>query len=342
MRKGPETIIWLITGRCNLNCKHCYAYPYRFENELRTDEVIKVLREAADVGVEYIQYTGGDPLLRKDIMDILKYTLDLGIETSVFTNATLVNNEVASKLSRLDVEVFTSIDGYDKRTYELIRGLGTWDKFVEGVKKLVDSGVYVHMNITICELNWRFIDRVILKALELGASSISLIPAMPSGNALRFKTYVTSEHFEEAVKKAIDLVEEIGLFSISIWCAPFVGIISGSKYVHYGNCRDWDVMDISPSGRVLLCDVLNKEVCNVMDVGVARAWEILNQNTVIRRIKNPKLRPPCSNCSFSTYCRGGCFARAYIMFNDYEAPDPLCPRVRSFMRVSKDMRRVGL
>ena len=100
-------------------------------------------------------------------------------------------------------------------------------------------------------------------------------------------------------------------------------------------------MDVSPSGRVLLCDVLNIEVCNVKEVGVKNAWRILNQTPVISKIKSPSLKAPCNSCSFSTYCRGGCFARAYILLKDYEAPDPLCPRVNSYLRRSKDIMKVG-
>ena len=85
MSMPPETLIWIITGRCNLQCKHCYATAYREEIEIPQNRKLELIKEAADIGVEYIQYTGGEPLLVKDIFEILQYTKDCGIESSIFT-----------------------------------------------------------------------------------------------------------------------------------------------------------------------------------------------------------------------------------------------------------------
>ena len=330
MDEGPETIIWIVTSKCNLNCRHCYTLPYRFERDLNTSIVKKIIEEAADAGVEHIHYTGGEPLLRNDIFDILWHTIELGIDTSLFTNATLVNDEIAARLARTSVTIYTSIDGHNREVYESIRGLGTWSKFLRGVRELVEYGLYVHMNISVTELNWMYIDKIIRKAVELGASSVSLIPAMPAGNALKFNTYVRPEHFAKALIKADEVAKELGIY-VSIWCSPFTPIVVKSDRILFSNCRDWNVMDLSPSGRVLICDVLNIDVGRITELGVRGAWRKLRSNELIRRIENPKLeKEPCKSCPIKNLCRGGCYARAYIVSRSIDMPDPLCPRVANY------------
>ena len=330
MDEGPETIIWIVTSKCNLNCRHCYTLPYRFERDLNTSIVKKIIEEAADAGVEHIHYTGGEPLLRNDIFDILWHTIELGIDTSLFTNATLVNDEIAARLARTSVTIYTSIDGHNREVYESIRGLGTWSKFLRGVRELVEYGLYVHMNISVTELNWMYIDKIIRKAVELGASSVSLIPAMPAGNALKFNTYVRPEHFAKALIKADEVAKELGIY-VSIWCSPFTPIVVKSDRILFSNCRDWNVMDLSPSGRVLICDVLNIDVGRITELGVRGAWRKLRSNELIRRIENPKLeKEPCKSCPIKNLCRGGCYARTYIVSRSIDMPDPLCPRVANY------------
>ncbi len=269
-------------------------------------------------------------MLRNDIFDILKRTIELGIDISLFTNVTLVNDEIAARLARTGVTIYTSIDGHNREVYESIRGLGTWSKFLRGVRELVEYGLYVHMNISVTELNWMYIDKIIRKAVELGASSVSLIPAMPAGNALKFNTYVRPEHFAKALIKADEVAKELGIY-VSIWCSPFTPIVVKSDRILFSNCRDWNVMDLSPSGRVLICDVLNIDVGRITELGVRGAWRKLRSNELIRRIENPKLeKEPCKSCPIKNLCRGGCYARAYIVSRSIDMPDPLCPRVANY------------
>ncbi len=322
-----ESIIWIVTGRCNLCCKHCYATPYRSEPELGREAALKLAEEIAEAGVKYINFTGGEPLLRSDIFELLERCIDLGIDVSIFTNMLLVNDEVARKLARLDVYTLTSLDGHRKEVFELIRGHGTWGRFLEGLSKAREAGLELHINISVTEVNWLHIDKVIGKAIELGASSISLIPSMPVGNALKNKVYVTADHFKYAIEAAARKAEELGI-EIAVWCAPFVGLVSKSKFIVYGNCRSWGVMDISPSGKALLCDILNIKVADVIKEGVLSAWRYLTTGELGRIIHEPRIKEPCRSCPQLSKCLGGCYARAYVVFKDLESPDPLCPSVR--------------
>jgi len=324
--EAPNDIIWLITGRCNLNCIHCYANTYRNEEELDTIEVLKIVEDAAKVGVEHVHYTGGEPLIRRDMIQILKETIDLGLYATLFTNLTAIKPDVAKELGKLGIVIYTSMDGHNKELYEMHRGKGTWNRFLKGFSLVKKEGLHIHVNISITELNWNYAGDVVSKAIEIGAESVSIIPAMPSGNAMKNNVYVRSEHFVKALEDVNAKARELGI-TIWVWCAPFVGAILRSPYIKYGNCRYWDVMDISPSGRVILCDVLNYEICNVKELGIRRAWHTLKEHPLMKKIMRPNLKEPCNKCPFSNYCKGGCYARAYIKYGSIEMPDPLCPIV---------------
>jgi len=327
---GPTDLVWIITSKCNLNCLHCYASLYRGELELDFNSIVKIIDGAVEAGVEHINFTGGDPILRSDIFDILKYCVDVGVEPSLFTNLTLINDEMALKLSKLDVYVLTSIDGFSKETYEGIRGLSTWERFIDGVRRIISHGIEVHVNISVNALNYGYVDKILEKALDLGFQSFSMIPTIPSGRAFTNILYIDSERFVEAVKLAAVKVEELGI-SLSVWCAPFTGIIVDSSKIRFGCCRRWKVMDVTPSGRIVLCDVLNIGISNVNDFSVKEAWMRFLGNPMVKIVRNPKPGNPCDKCDFWGNCMGGCYARAYILTGSIENPDPLCPKVSGLL-----------
>jgi len=326
----PSSIIWIITGRCNLNCKHCYTTVYRTEKELPKEKVFKILEDAAELGVKHVHYTGGEPLLVKHIFDFLSYAKDLGMEASLFTNLTLLGSKIAEKLYKLEARVYASIDGPNREIYEKIRGQGTWDRMLKGIHALIKAGILPHINIAITELNWKQVRETITFSLALGAYSVSIIPSMPTGAALKNKVYVSPSHYREAILQAAEIAEELRT-PISVWCTPFLEAITNSPYLFYGNCRKWDVIDITPSGRIVLCDILNIEVAKI-DSELKNAYLEMLNNPLYNRVVYPQLKPPCTSCSLSSKCTGGCYARAYIVNGELNSPDPLCPKTASFYK----------
>ena len=318
---GPESLIWIITGRCNLRCPYCYAEQYISDKELGAKEVIGVLEEAADTGVRHVQFTGGEPLLRGDIIDILEAATRLGLEASIFTNMTLMNNRVAARLAKLGVDVYTSLDG-PRDIYELIKGKGSWEHFLSGIRAVKTAGLWLHVNIPVSRLNFNRVGDAIRLAIDLGADSISLIPAMPSGRALRTKTFIKQDQFLRALRDAEQAAEELGI-EIAVWCAPFTRLLSWAKHLVASNCRDWLVMDIAPNGDVLLCDVTGIRVANVVRDGVLEAWRKLLEHPLMKAAM--KIPEECKDCAIRAWCRGGCYARALVKYNELPAPDPLCP-----------------
>jgi sulfatase maturation enzyme AslB (radical SAM superfamily) len=140
--------LWFNTGTlCNLTCKNCYiesspkndrlAYLSFDEFKVFVDESIQ-----NEMGTEEIGFTGGEPFMNKDILKMIKYSLDNGFKTLVLTNAMkpMMNNKKnLNKLNHLNLSIRVSIDHYDKDKHEQIRGPNSWEPMIEGLKWLSEN-----------------------------------------------------------------------------------------------------------------------------------------------------------------------------------------------------------
>lgn len=333
--RAPETIIWIVTHRCNLRCRHCYAVRYSNERELSEDNALKAVEIIADAGVEHLHITGGEPLLWPSLWRVLDAANTSGLETSLFTNATLLpmKPELATKIATHVTKVYTSLDGPSPEIHDIIRGPGSFRRAVEGIRLLINEGARVHINMSVTELNWAYVRDTLKKALELGASSVSIIPAMPAGRAAETGVWVRPSNFMKALMQAAEFSEEEGV-EVGVWCAPFLAAMGLPGRLRYGNCRDWNVMDVTPSGNVVTCDILGEVVANIFEDGVEGAWRKLASSSTLHSVSRPPKE--CIGCPAAGVCRGGCYARAKLLKGTYNAKDPLCPlSIRARSRVSE-------
>ena len=105
---APITIVWNVTGRCNLNCLHCHqdSSPTSSYPELTTSQAFKVIDNVSDAGVAILTFSGGEPLLRKDLYDAVKRARDNGVLCTIASNGTLMTSQVAKKLAKAGISRF--------------------------------------------------------------------------------------------------------------------------------------------------------------------------------------------------------------------------------------------
>ncbi|MDW8034371.1 MAG: radical SAM protein [Nitrososphaerota archaeon] len=332
--RPPEYVTWLLTSKCNLRCEHCYTSPRPWSNELEEKRVLKIVEEACEMGVENLHFTGGEPLLRRDIFKIIDIVKD-STKTSLFSNLLAMKREKARKLSSMGVQVFTSIDGATRRTHEAIRGNGTWELLMKGISILKDEGVSFTPIFSISGLNFKEAGEFVRLAENLGASSAVLLPVMPFGRAESKDFNADSHVCIEAVSLAEEAAEELG-FEITLWCIPFAGLLVESKYVSWDSCKSERIMDIGPNGEVLICDTLDITVSSIKNKSLREAWFELNTNGLFAEIMNNN---PCPECPISNTCKGGCYARSFKKYGSFYNSDPLCPRALEEMHVSLTIRK---
>lgn len=320
-----EGLIWVFTAKCNLACKHCYVRT-RFSSlpELELDEKLKLIEEAGELGVRYVGFSGGEPLIHPHFSAMIRRCWEAGVSAGVVTNCTVVKEVTAKLLARYEVWVTVSVDGSEQRTHEALRGPRTWEGVMRGIAELKKAGVEFATIMAVSPLNYEEADRYVELSSELGAEEACLIPIMRSGEAAKAGLAVEWREYAQAVRLAAEKAEELG-FELSLWCTPFAPALTRSPYVRYWSCRQASVMDLDPSGRVLLCDVLDFVLTSVEGRGlrdVVRDYEI---HPLVKAVTDPDLPQPCKDCPFSESCRGGCFARALMERGSLSEPDPLCP-----------------
>ncbi|UXD21450.1 Fe-S osidoreductase [Ignicoccus pacificus DSM 13166] len=326
MKNRLKSIIWILTGACNLNCLHCYAKRFlSWQPEVSEDEVRRVLSEALELGLEWVNFSGGELLLYKPwSLRVLAWLSEEGVDSSLVTNAMFIDNEKASYISKNNIHVYVSIDG-TKETHEKHRGPGTFDAVIRGIEKLKAHNASFTTIMAVSRLNYHVVKDFVRLSKELGASSVAIIPVMPFGNALVNEVWVRSREYMKAL---LDFVEALDEYEISgnTWCTPWSKYFFKSKRLHAGNCRFTEGIDIGPDGSVLLCDVLDIKLGNIREKNLKEVITEVNNNELVKKLREVPTTRPCRSCVFRELCLGGCYARALQRWGTLEG-DPLCPLV---------------
>ena len=165
--KGP-VVAWNYTRSCNLKCMHCYSKSEQkqYEDELSTEEALRLIEDLAEFHVPVILFSGGEPLMRKDFFTLAQYAKKLGIRPTLSTNGTLITPEIAQKIKDTGVgSVGISLDGL-QATNDHFRGVpGAFDRAMAGVRNCRAVNQRVGFRFTINRHNYQEID-VILDLLE--------------------------------------------------------------------------------------------------------------------------------------------------------------------------------
>jgi len=178
---GPPVVFWSVTQRCNLNCTHCYVN--QDPNELSYEEACNVIDQLSEAKNFILVFFGGEPLLREDIFDLMRYASKKHINVALASNGTLINTEMAKKLKDIGVGyVQISIDGL-KDVHDQIRGIGTFEKAISAIKNCLNEGLYTCIGTTITKLNVHQIYEIVDLAKSLKIQKFQMVDFVPSGKA---------------------------------------------------------------------------------------------------------------------------------------------------------------
>jgi radical SAM protein with 4Fe4S-binding SPASM domain len=321
-RMALSTLIWLITGKCNFNCKYCYARRMRGLDELETEEALKGIEDACLLGVRHIAFTGGEPLLRKDIFSLLRHTTELGIRTSITTNGSLITEEVANSLRELDVFVYLSLNGVEEE-HERFRGKGSWKRLLNTIKILKNIDVGFATVTTLHKENYKDIGKIMRFCATSGSLFSCFLPLMPFDKVGKELLLEPAEVLK--VLKSVDNEVTRLKYKVSLWCMPFSKRFIRNRLIRVGRCRNGEVIDIGVNGDLLLCDVLDISLTTLREKSLKEAINRFEAHRLNQEISFPILRGKCARCKVSSVCKGGCYARAYKEFGSFNEKDPLCP-----------------
>ncbi len=276
----------------------------------------KLTRLARHIGI-----SGGEPLVRDDIMDIMAYIAERAESMSMQSNLILMDYTKAKALADMGLRtLYTSLDGPSPIYHEALRGEGTWRALMRGIRIIKKAGLKFSTVTTINSLNWKVVDKTAKLSETLGASAACFIPIVPIGRARGKGLMPTPRQMREAVEKLRSIASELSI-PIVLWCAPFaIGL--GDREIYVSPCTDKG-LDVDPMGRVLLCDTMDIQISDMRKTVDEITWDLKhNEHLILAANRRPD---PCSSCPYYEFCKGGCVARSYLVYGKFDAPDPLCP-----------------
>lgn len=156
-------VVWNTTRRCNLHCGHCYtdSFDREYAGELTTEEGLRLIDDLAAFGVPVILFSGGEPLIRPDLLDLIRHAQHRGIRAVISTNGTLITPEKAREMASINLSyVGVSIDGPEK-VHDKFRGkVGAFQEAIRGIRYCRDAGLRVGLRVTLTEYNYPYLDDI--------------------------------------------------------------------------------------------------------------------------------------------------------------------------------------
>ena len=337
MNQGDFFLQWDATPSCNLRCSHCYHnFQEKAKGKVMTKEeafsmIDDLVNNTERWGfLPFLHYSGGEPLLRKDLFEIAKYAKKLGVEQRILTNGTLLTSDIAKRLSDANItRVQISVDG-KKDTHNKVRGFPwAYDKAMEGIHNASSlDNIVVNISTTLMQSNKDQMEDIIINSYNAGAKKIGFQSLVPS--SLDDPEFIGSEGIYELFKeihqlrkkyygKILVLETEVLWNIFSPMTKPKEMGASLGKYC--GGCgAGWNGLSILSDGTVYPCRRLPIDIGNVLEDGINK---IFMENDVMNNLREFSKMDECGECDKVTYCRG-CRAIAYAVTGDYMGKDPMC------------------
>lgn len=164
-KRTPLIVSWALTTRCNLRCKYCSAWNIKGQ-ELATKQIFSIIEELSRMGTRKIQFTGGEPLLREDIGQIVDFCKKNGMNTSINSNGLLVEKRIDA-LKNLDI-LSLSLDG-PKPTHDYLRGKGSYDSVIQAANIAKEKNIRLRFTTVLSNANLNDVDFMLEKAREFDA-----------------------------------------------------------------------------------------------------------------------------------------------------------------------------
>ncbi|KKM08726.1 Fe-S oxidoreductase [Clostridiales bacterium PH28_bin88] len=321
-------VSWNTTNQCNMYCDHCYRDAgVKASDELSTTEAKSLLDEIAKAGFKIMIFSGGEPLMRDDIYELVAHAREKGLKPVFGTNGTLITPEVAQRLKEAGtLAVGISLDSTDPGRHDELRRLpGAWNGAVHGMKNCLAAGIPFQIHTTIFDWNQDEALDLTDLAIELGAMAHHFFFLVPTGRAVNIEEEsLRAEQYENLLTRIMEKQKQVDI-ELKPTCAPqFMRIAKQmSMDLRFGRgcLAGTHYCIISPTGNVQPCAYLNIPIGNVREVPFSQLWR---DNEVFRILRTMDYKGGCGACGYKKIC-GGCRARAYFYHDgDYMAEEPWC------------------
>ena len=359
--EAPFLAIWEVTQSCDLACKHCRAaaQPIAHPDQLSTDEGKAVIDQIADMKIPIFVFTGGDPLKRPDLYELIRYSAEKGVKVAVTPSATpLLNREAIFKMKEAGVvRLGISLDGSSPEIHDKFRGLqGAFARTIQAVEWAGEAGLPIQVHTTISRHNAHDLDNLCNLFEKLAIVMWNVFFLVPVGRG-QLADLLSGEEFEQVFGKIYELSHRVS-FQIKTTEAmhyrryllqhnleerkmahghPGAAHPASQEYEPGAPMSDpktrtqtWATrrvndgkgfMFISHVGNVYPSGFLPIHAGNVRETPLA---EIYREAPIFKALRDTsKLEGKCGACEYKEIC-GGSRARSYALTGDPHAQEPCC------------------
>jgi radical SAM protein len=353
---APFTIAWEVTRACAFACVHCRANAQhqRDPNELTTEEGFRLIDRFKAFGNPILIFTGGDPMMRPDLFDLIRYATDTGLRCSLTPTATaLPTPERLQKAKDVGIRrIALSLDAPTPEVHDAFRQVpGAWERTMRILHNAQSVGLSAQVNTTVTRHNLGLLPEMVKFVQEVGAVQWSLFFLVPTGRAQMADMISPQEH-ERVFNWLYDLSCR-SRFDIKATAAPMYRRVAierkradspssdqsgeevrgwgfqgaGFQYADGLNRPVKGVNDgrgflfVSHRGDIMPSGFLPLPVANVRTADVV---DVYRNHPTFKALRDPaQLKGKCGVCSYREVC-GGQRGRAYAITGDYLASDPAC------------------
>jgi SynChlorMet cassette radical SAM/SPASM protein ScmE len=335
---APISVFLNVTNRCNLRCGHCSASAGEpLDGELTAEEWLALIRRLTELKVFRVTITGGEPLVRPDLQQLVA-ALERGrMAMQLNTNATLVDGAVARWLGecRLLKSVNVSLDGSCAAVHDQLRGPGAFDRAIRGVELLLRHGLQVGLSTIVTRLNMGDLANIAHLAKELGVSGVGFNNLHPcgrtSGNMAQL--WLAAEERRACAQSLTELQSKynglVGGTFISwhrLLSTPPPAAGRPSSIHVCGAGQESCVIDAD--GSVLACNAAPDYVCgNVRKQDFSDIWHNSPEMKVVRTLPSFTVEAVegCRECAYRFACTAGCRADAWSTTHSWTGgPAAIC------------------
>ncbi len=334
-------IAWEVTQACNLACRHCRAEARTqpAPGELTTEEAEALIDTFPQVGDPIVIFTGGEPLMRPDVFRLAAYARDKGLRCVMSPNGTLISADTAARMREAGISRCSiSLDGHDAAGHDTFRGVpGAFEASLRGIDFLKKAGIEFQINTTVTKSNLEDFKKIFRLCERLGAAAWHIFLLVPMGRAAGLRDQVISAaEYEEVLHWFYDFRKTTSMH-LKATCAPHYYRIMrrrageegirvnpetfGMDAVTRGCLGGIGFCFISHAGQVQPCGYLTENCGNVRETPFPEIWR---NAPLFRQFRDrSRYKGKCGICEYHSVC-GGCRARAWSMYGDPLAEEPLC------------------
>ncbi len=349
-RDKKPVVVWNVTRQCNLNCMHCYASAKSVAkgDEMTTAQGKEMLQDLASFGVPVILFSGGEPLMRKDLLDLIVHARHVGMRAVISTNGTLIDKRLAESFKKTGLSyVGISLDGLEGTHDRFRRQSGAFQKALTGIRNCLDIGVKVGIRCTISRHNVSEIGRIfdLLEAEQIPRICFYHLVYSGRGGGL-----MAADLDHGQTRFAVDTIIEQTRRCFKRGFSPEVLTVDNhtdGPYLYLrmrreANPRAENVMRLlqmnggNSSGVGIGCVSWDGAVYadqfwrhrtfgSVLERPFSEIW-MDTSNPLMAMLKDKKLhvKGRCRECRFLSVCGGNFRVRAEAVYGDPWAEDPAC------------------